>query len=102
MEVKLINEVPQSPSISPTSLWLTAAGNGVVNASSNLGNYADRYELQQQIDGVWVTVAQGTAREDGVDYQMSFVASGSQSFRVVARWGFFAGFPAKSNTVEVS
>jgi len=96
------NEVPQSPPIAPSSLWLTAAGNGVVNASSNLGNYADRYELQQQIDGVWVTVAQGTAREDGIDYQVSGVVTGTQQFRIVARWGFFAGFPAKSNTVEVS
>lgn len=96
------NEVPPSPPLAPTGLWLTAAGGGVVNASSSLGSYADRYELQQQIGGVWVTVAQGSIREDGVDYQVSGVATGTQAFRVIARWGFFAGFPSNSNTVEVS
>jgi len=96
------NEVPISPPIAPTGLWLTVAGGGVVNASSNLGSYADRYELQQLVNGVWVTVAQGSLREDGVDYQVSGVATGTQLFRVVARWGFFAGFPSNSNIVEVS
>lgn len=95
------NQIPQSPPIAPSGLWLTAAGSGVVNASSNLGSYADRYELQQQIGGAWETVAQGTPREDGVDYQVTGVAAGTQSFRVVVRWGFFAGFPGAAQSITV-
>ncbi len=95
-------EVPASPPIAPASLWLTAVGSGVVNASSALGSYADRYELQRLVNGAWTTVAQGSPREDGVDYLVTGVPTGSQQFRVIARLGFFAGFPGAAQTVEVA
>lgn len=100
-DMAIRNEVPPSPPIAPTGLWLTAAGGGMVNASSNLGSYADRYELQQQGGGGWTTVAHGTVRADGVDYQAQGVGAGTHYFRVLARWGFFAGFPGHSVSVEV-
>lgn len=95
-------QVPQSPPIAPATLWFTDVGGGVFNISSQLGNYADRYELQRLIAGVWTTVAQGSPRVDGVDYQATGVPAGTQQFRVIARYGFFAGFPGAANTTEVA
>ena len=62
----------------------------------------DRYELQQEVDGAWVTVASGVPREDGVDYQVTGLAADSYSFRVVARYGFLASFPGSVESVDVA
>jgi hypothetical protein len=95
-------QVPQSPPMAPPDLWLTAAGGGVVNASCSLGSYADRYELQQRAGDVWNVVAQGVVGESGVNFQVAGVQPGNRDFRVVPRYGFFAGFPGEPKTVQVS
>jgi hypothetical protein len=95
------NAVPASPPAAPAGLWLTDATGGVVNASSDLGLNCDRYELQRLDGGAWGTVAQGTPREDGVDY-VHAPGAGTHEYRVVARIGFYAGFPGGSVEVVVS
>lgn len=58
--------------------------------------------MQHLEGGAWVTVVQGVPREDGVDYQHVGVQPGEHQYRVVARIGFFAGFPGDPETVIVS
>ena len=96
------NSVPSSPPAAPGTLWLSDAGEGVVNASTTgLGLNADRYELQQRVAGAWVTVGQGVLGE-GLSFQVTGVSAGTQEFRVLPRIGFFAGFPGAVNSVEVA
>lgn len=101
-DAAIMNAAPQSPPVAPASLWLTAEGGGVVNASCALGSYADRYELQQLVGGAWVTVTQGALVEGGVNFQVTGVQTGAQLFRVIPKWGFFAGFPGNAAEVTVA
>lgn len=100
------SQVPSSPPVAPADLFLTAAGSGVVDASSGVGGgSAAQYELQHYDAGAWVMVAVGVEREDfsGVDYQATSITAGMQQFRVVARnIGNFPGFPGTAESLDVT
>lgn len=81
-----------------SQLWLSR-NSGTVNASCSLGTSADRYTLQQLVDGVYVDVAQGVIADEQVNFSVPNVP-GNPAFRVVPAYGLFRGFPGPASNLS--
>lgn len=100
-EPSVRNEVPGAPPVAPPDLYLADAGSGVVNASCSLGTNADRYELWWLNGSTWEQVADGVI-STGVSFQVTGVGTGTHSYRVIARMGFYGSFPGTTEEVIVA